>query len=44
MFTVSQSAIEQVLEDIRNGVTYPDFWENRYGEDDEQGEEETEEE
>ena len=34
MFQVSQTAIEQAIRDIRSGVTYPDFWTNRYGEED----------
>ena len=33
---VSNAAVEAVLQDIRDGVTYPDFWTNRYGEQDEQ--------
>ena len=30
MFNISQSAIEQVVQDIKDGVEYPDFWANRY--------------
>jgi hypothetical protein len=37
--TFSQTAVNQVLAEIRNGVTYPDFWEDRYS--DEQEEEHT---
>ncbi len=29
MFNISQTAIEQAVRDIRNGVTYPDFWTDR---------------
>jgi hypothetical protein len=36
MFNISQTAIEQAVRDIKAGVTYPDFWTNRYGEEDEQ--------
>ena len=43
MFNISQSAIEQVVQDIKNGVEYPDFWTNRY-EEQEQTEEEKQEE
>lgn len=45
MLIVSTWAIEQVVQDIRDGVTYPDFWTNRYGEeDDKQTEQESKEE
>lgn len=33
---ISQTAIEQAVRDIQAGVEYPDFWTNRYGEEDEQ--------
>jgi hypothetical protein len=36
---VSQTAIEQVVRDIQDGVEYPDFWTNRY-EDEQQSEQE----
>lgn len=31
---VSETAILAAIRDIKNGVTYPDFWVNRYGEED----------
>lgn len=43
MFTVSQTAINAAIRDIQNGVTYPDFWENRYSDNEEQQEVQTEE-
>ena len=43
MITVSQTAINAAIRDIQNGVTYPDFWVDRYGEDEEQQAVQTEE-
>jgi hypothetical protein len=33
MIEVSRTSMESVLQDIRNGVEYPDFWVNRYNDD-----------
>jgi hypothetical protein len=46
MITVSETAIQAALRDIRNGVEYPDFWTNRYEDtdQDEQAEEKPKEE
>ncbi len=38
MISVSRGAMELVLRDIQAGVEYPDFWTNRYSEDDEETE------
>ena len=36
MCSVSQTAIEAVVREIQAGVEYPDFWINRYGDENEQ--------
>ena len=42
-FTFSQASVNMVLAEIREGVSYPDFWEDRHSDEQEEKKPEKEE-